>query len=216
MRIWGDPKTTARRFMSDSYWRQPLAWQRAAERDHVRRRVFCASMADVFEHDNHLDGVRQRLWELIERTPSLDWLLLTKRPQNICRMLPSTWIAQPRDNVWLGTSAESQVWADLRIPRLLSVPAIVHFVSAEPLLGPLDLQPYLGASRVNWVIGGGESGEQFRPMDVAWPRALAGQCQMAGVPYFHKQGSARYPGRDQELDGMLWRQFPRTLVGLSK
>jgi len=206
--IWGDPKTTARRFMGDAYWRQPLAWDRAAARDNVRRRVFCASMSDVFEHHQELDEPRQRLWTLIERTPWLDWLLLTKRPQNIARMLPPGWLEQPRENVWLGTSAESQPWAERRIPRLLSIPAVVHFVSAEPLLGPLDLAPFLAPERVNWVIGGGESGAQFRPMDVDWARGLRDQCQAAGVAYFHKQGASRYPGQQQELDGRLWHQFP--------
>jgi len=194
--------------MSDNYWRQPLAWHRAAERDNVRRRVFCASMADVFEHHSILDGPRERLWDLIERTPSLDWLLLTKRPQNMARMLPRQWLDHPRDNVWLGTSAESQVWADLRIPRLLSVPAVVHFVSAEPLIGPLNLTPYLGGDGVNWVIGGGESGAGYRPMDVEWVRGLISQCQRSGAAYFHKQGSARYPGRGEEIDGRLWHEFP--------
>src|SRR5438552_7085521 len=204
--IWGDPKTTARRFMSDAYWRQPLAWDRAAARNDVRRRVFCASMSDVFEHHPDLDKARGRLWCLIEQTPRLDWLLLSKRPQNIARMLPPAWLAHPRENVWLGTSAESQHWAERRIPWLLSVPAVVHFVSAEPLLGPLDLTAYVSRDRVNWVIGGGESGSQFRPMDVDWARGLRDQCQAAAIPYFHKQGASRYPGKHQELDGRLWRQ----------
>jgi protein gp37 len=165
-------------------------------------------MADVFEHHPSLDEPRHRLWELIERTPSLDWLLLTKRPQNIARMLPRQWLDHPRENVWLGTSAESQVWADLRIPRLLSVPAVVHFVSAEPLIGPLDLSRFLGADGVNWVIGGGESGPEYRRMEVEWARALISQCRHTGVAYFHKQGSARYPSREQEIDGRLWHEFP--------
>jgi len=206
--IWGDPKTTPRRFMSDGYWRQPLAWNRAATRENIRRRVFCASMSDVFEHHPGLDAPRQRLWDLIEATPRLDWLLLTKRPQNIARMLPTLWLEYPRKNVWLGTSAESQSWAELRIPRLLSVPAVVHFVSAEPLLGPLELARYLGPDQVNWVIGGGESGINFRPMDLDWARSLRDQCQGADVAYFHKQGASRYPGQHQELDGRLWREFP--------
>ena len=194
--------------MSDNYWRQPLAWNRAAARDKVRRRVFCASMADVFEHHPSLDASRHRLWALIEQTPSLDWLLLTKRPQNIARMIPRSWLDHPQENVWLGTSAESQAWADLRIPRLVSVPAVVHFVSAEPLLGPLDLMPYLGGEGVNWVIGGGESGAGYRHMDVEWVRSLISQCQRKGAAYFHKQGSDRYPGRGQEIDGRVWHDFP--------
>ena len=76
--------------------------------------------------------------EMIEQTPYLDWLLLTKRPMNIKRMLPSEWLRNPRPNVWLGASVELQKWAELRIDALLEVPAVVHFLSAEPLLGPLN------------------------------------------------------------------------------
>ncbi len=93
--------------------------------------MFCASMADVFEVRAELNAWRERLWPLIEVTPSLDWLLLTKRPQNIQRMAP--WGKRWPNNVWLGTTAENQKYAELRIPHLLDAPARVHFISAEPL-----------------------------------------------------------------------------------
>src|SRR5688572_9500335 len=131
--IWG-PRAD-RRELSEAYWRQQLAWNAVARRSGKRTRLFCASMADVFEDRRDLDGKRDRLWPLIEATPDLDWLLLTKRPQNMRRLAP--WKAWPR-NVWAGTTAENQKWAQKRIPELLEVPAVVHFISAEPLLGPLD------------------------------------------------------------------------------
>lgn len=136
----------ARKRTSAAYWRQPLAWNRKAEREERRARVFCASMADVF--DNQADPAwRCDLWDLIWQTPHLDWLLLTKRPQNIAKMLPVKAAGALADwgtgwpNVWLGTTAENQAEADRRIPRLLTVPAANRFLSCEPLLGPVSLHP---------------------------------------------------------------------------
>jgi hypothetical protein len=123
--------------MSAKYWREPLRWNRKG-----RARVFSGSMCDVFEAHPEpevremQDAARDRLWELIEETPDLTWMLLTKRPGNIAGMAPATGF--PR-NVWLGTSVEDQTRADERIPQLLAVPAAVHFLSCEPLLGPVDL-----------------------------------------------------------------------------
>lgn len=126
-----------RRRTSDSNWRQPLAWNRKAEKEGRRYRVFCASLADVF--DNQAEEMwRADLWQLIEATPHLDWLLLTKRPQNVQNMLPTGW-GDGWPNVWLGTTVENQTEADRRIPHLLKVPAKVRFLSCEPLLGPVDL-----------------------------------------------------------------------------
>jgi protein gp37 len=129
---------------SAANWQQPLKWNRAAAAAGIRARVFCASMADVFDN-RAATRWRDDLWHLIHQTPHLDWLLLTKRPQNICGMLPTTDIGTPAwglgwPNVWLGTTVENQVEADRRIPKLLEIPAAVHFLSCEPLLGPVDLQ----------------------------------------------------------------------------
>ncbi|HEY1298117.1 MAG TPA: DUF5131 family protein [Chloroflexota bacterium] len=210
-RVWGNPKTTPRRRFGERHWQEPYAWNRTAERTGVRRRVFCASMADVFEEHPQLELERQKLWPLIEQTPNLDWLLLTKRPQNIRRMLPPSWLERPRPNVWLGTSAETQVWADLRIPRLLEVPAIVHFVSAEPLLDNLDLSAYLGPERVNWVIAGGESGAGHRPLNAEWVRSLQVQCAAGGAGFFFKQvGGRTHASGGRLLDGREWLESPRT------
>lgn len=140
--VWGPAKTTARREMSESYWKQPLKWNRDAERAGERKRVFCASMADVFEDHPQLDYWRMRLWDLIEQTQMLDWLLLTKRPENMTRMADN-WAGGWPANVWAGTSVENQEYADKRIPELLKVLARVRFLSCEPLLGPVDLSRWL-------------------------------------------------------------------------
>ena len=162
---------------SDKNWRQPIRWNYEAADENRRRRVFCASLADVF--DNQVDPLwRSDLWELIAATPWLDWLLLTKRPQNIAKMLP----AAPRQNIWLGTTVENQAEANRRIPHLLAVWAMVHFVSCEPLLSPVDLPP-----GIDWVICGGESGPGKRLMDLAWARSLRDHCAHNGVPFFMKQ-----------------------------
>jgi protein gp37 len=201
--------------MSDRYWQKPLKWNRDAERSGVPARVFCASMADVFEDHPHVVDARARLWQLIEQTPWLRWQLLTKRPQNITGMAP--WGNRWPGHVWIGTSVEDQQRADERIPILLEVDAAVRFLSCEPLLDMLDLKPYLTPGRdvteanpdapdrsitrgreggcgtwersapLQWVIAGGESGPQARPMDPAWPRRLRDQCAAAGTDFFFKQ-----------------------------
>ena len=132
---WGAGET--RRVTSDSYWRQPLKWDRDAAAAGERRRVFCASLADVF--DNAWPAwVRERLFALIRATPHLDWMLLTKRPGNIAKMLPADWGAG-YPNVWLGCTVVNQAEANRDIPKLVAVPARVRFLSLEPLLGPVDL-----------------------------------------------------------------------------
>ncbi len=189
--VWG-PKSSRRTF-SDAHWREPLKWNRDAEENALRARVFCASMADVFEARKELDAERARLWELIALTPALDWLLLTKRPENVLKMTP--WLDPWPANVWLGTTVESDKFAEKRLPDLVAAPAVIHFVSCEPLLGALDLKRWLsprrarsGASRsVDWVIAGGESGGHSRQMDPTWARGLRDQCLAAGVAFHFKQ-----------------------------
>lgn len=143
---WG--KDLPRVAAGEDYWRQPLAWERNAIKAGERRRVFCASTADVFEDRDDLDAPRARLFDLIEATPGLDWLLTTKRADAIMRRVPAAWhILFPR-NVWMLVSVEDQKAADARIPWLLKVPAVVRGLSMEPLLGPVDLDqptcPYCG------------------------------------------------------------------------
>lgn len=183
--LWGG--RAPRRFFSDAHWREPLRWNLQACQAGERRRVFCASMADVFEARCDLDPWRERLWPLIEATPYLDWLLLTKRPECVGDHVP--WGRRWPHNVWIGTTVENQHWADKRLPLLMHYPAAVRFVSCEPLLGALDLGRWLRAAprQLDWVIAGGESGHKARPMNPAWARALRDQCKDAGVPFHFKQ-----------------------------
>lgn len=150
--VWG--KDAERRFFGDKHWAEPLRWDAAAAAAGYPALVFCASMADVFEDRADLVDHRARLWDLIAATPHLIWQLLTKRPENVRGMVPDRWITHPLDdidyiigdwpaNVWIGTTVEDQERADERIPHLLAIPAPVRFLSCEPLLGPLDLSPWL-------------------------------------------------------------------------
>jgi protein gp37 len=173
----GPPKRT-----SDANWRKPIAWDRKAAAAGVRRRVFCASLADVFDNQAP-EQWRADLWALIAATPHLDWLLLTKRPQNILGMLPIMW-GDGWPNVWLGCTTENQDEFNRRWPRLNAVPARVHFVSYEPALGPLALPQ--GAAP-DWVVAGGESGSHARPAHPDWFRALRDQCRSRGIAYHFKQ-----------------------------
>jgi protein gp37 len=181
--LWGG--TAPRRFFSGNHWREPLKWNAEAEREGVRARVFCASMADVFEPRKDLDPWRDKLWDLIERTPHLDWLLLTKRPGHIRHVYP--WAQDPRENVWLGTTAENQRWADRRIERLLTVDARIRFLSCEPLLSAIDITSWLNKGVIGWVIAGGESGGEARPTHPNWIRSLRDQCSTHNVPFHFKQ-----------------------------
>ena len=237
--VWGPASTTARRFFGAEHWRQPLKWNADAAAAGERRRVFCASMADVFETTDHPLQIttRDRLWQLIRQTDWLDWLLLTKRPENIERMLPDGYWP----NVWLGTSTEDQRRANERVPVLLELRnrAAVLFLSVEPMLGPVDLREWLpyytacGASRdpetvaaledlfkaavrhmggppLSWVIVGGESGPQHRPFELDWARSLRDQCQAAGVAFHYKQfGGRTHAEGGCELDGREWKEFPQ-------
>ena len=182
--IWGPGRQ--RRTFAEKHWHEPLKWDALAAATNIRARVFCASMADVFEDNRQLNDERTRLWHLIEETPHLDWLLLTKRPHLIAEMVPSAWLTDPRENVWYGTSVESpEVYA--RLDALRHTPAVVRFVSAEPLLAPLT---DLDLAGLHWVIAGGESGSGARPMDEAWVRLIRDQFQAAGVAFFMKQMGA--------------------------
>lgn len=208
---WG--KEARRRFMSDKRWKEPLKWNAEAVRRGERHRVFCASMADVFElldaghpDADAQDTARERLWALIEETPQLDWLLLTKRPENIRLLLPDRWIVSwPQENVWLGVTTENQEQADKRIPILCQAPAVVRFLSYEPALAPI--RPDL--SLIDWVIAGAESGQRRRPMSEDWVRSIRDQCIAQGVPFFYKQKMVdSMKVETPKLDGRQWIQFP--------
>lgn len=202
----------SRRRTTPANWRQPLKWNAAAERAGIRPRVFCASLADVFDNDVP-DEWRIALWELIAATPHLDWLLLTKRIGNAARMLPvmdSTrpgyrpWNQRwPWPNVWLGATIATQEEADRDIPKLIALPAVVRFLSCEPLLGPIDLSRLIrwgngNLTMVKWVIVGGESGPRARPFVLGWGKEIVRQCREAGAACFVKQVGAMPVNREGE------------------
>jgi len=229
---------------AESMWREPVKWNALAEiwikNEGRRPRVFCASLADVFEawdgpmldHNGHqlftingdewfteaeypecrpltMNDCRQRLFKLIDATPNLDWLVLSKRPENVRRMWPHLddgagyMVPNKIENVWLGTSVANQETAEQAIPELLKCRdlAKVLFLSCEPLIGPVDLSSRIGRNLlpsehglsnwpqdgIDWVIVGGESGPKARPCDTGWILDVIVQCKSAGVPCFVKQ-----------------------------
>lgn len=175
--------------MSEKYWTQPQRWNEEAKQSGKVHRVFCASMADVFEgHKQTLEHL-SRLFDLIIATPYLTWQLLTKRPENILGLVPKSWRELFPSNVWMGTSAENQEELEKRIEHLIHVPAHVLYLSCEPLLGPLTLPVDVndGAGFVDWIIAGGESGPRARPMHPDWVRSLRDQCEATGTAFFFKQ-----------------------------
>lgn len=220
--VWGP--TNKRRTFGENHWLEPIKWNKSAELQNVRMRVFCASMADVFEDNPGVESERAKLWSLISVTPMLDWLLLTKRPENIQRLTP--WRNDWPTNVWAMTSIEDQDTAEERLPLLIQVPAVVRGLSVEPLLGKVNLEPWL--NRVQWVIVGGESGPGARPMDIAWVRSIRDQCLNHGVPFFFKQWGEWSPSSDiihknkmirtgkkasgRLLDNIYWNQLPRPTI----
>lgn len=230
-----------RRRTGESNWNNPIRWNKNADKffaKHGRRqRVFCASMADVF--DNEVDPQwRTDLFRLIAATPNLDWLILTKRIGNAMTMLadataevefsdasiPKYTSGNPWPNVWLGATICNQEEADRDIPKLLAVPAAKRFLSIEPMLGPIDLpgMVYYGTEssggivplrekghiQLDWVICGGESGHGARPMHPEWVRSLRDQCAEAKVPFLFKQWG-EWASRYTTLteEKMVFRQF---------
>jgi protein gp37 len=197
-----------RKRTSEANWRKPRQWAKAARNAGgiiKRPRVFCASLADVWDNQVPVQW-RRDLFNLIYETPELDWLLLTKRPENIGDML---WAAigeaelWPWPNVWLGTTAEDQKNYDRRLAALSKIPARVRFVSYEPAIGPLT--PKTGIGTVpDWIICGGESGRGARYMQPYWARLLLDHCADDGIAFFMKQmtGKAPIPA------DLLVRQFP--------
>jgi protein gp37 len=202
---WGD---APRRRTTEANWRLPLKWNAQAEREGRRFRVFCASLADVF--DNTAPALwRQELMSLIVRTPNLDWQLLTKRIGNAKRMLSDASMHdgllltandeyRPPANLWIGATIVNREELLRDAEKLKATPASVRFWSVEPLLEdlgviPRDLLP-------DWVIVGGESGPGARPMHPDWARSLRDQCAAAGVPFLFKQWGEWTPGENVERE----------------
>jgi protein gp37 len=223
---WGNH---TRKRTSEIYWRAPLRWNELASQfekaHHRRQRVFCASLADVF--DNQVNKTwRADLFRLIRACDKLDWLLLTKRPQNIAKMLPADW-GSGYQNVWLGATAEDQKRYDQRWAHLSRINCAVSFISYEPAIGPLRLNS--NGPQPDWLISGGESGGHARIMNPKWARDVISDCKKFGVAPFHKQwGTYRSnpfvyenghslkdaESQDQEgkggglIDGQIIREFP--------
>jgi len=223
---WGNHE---RKRTTTDYWKAPVIWNRNADRFEAanghRQRVFCASLADVFDNQAEADW-RKDLFSLIRQTPRLDWLLLTKRPFNIARFLPDDW-GNGYHNVWLGMTAEDQERFDARWQHLASVPAVVRFVSYEPAIGALSIAD--ADVKPDWLIVGGESGGGARSMKPAWVRSIVDECRQFGVaPFFKQWGTPKnnplfatyYYSQDALkvidpngkggglLDGKIVREFP--------
>lgn len=269
---WG--KGAPRRRTSVKNWNEPLKWNKQAAfanaallGEEIRPRVFCASLADWLDDEVPIEWLADLL-QLIHKTPNLDWLLLTKRPENWRKRLEKVlavfhdrqgtydqdtrfwledWLEQigitasPK-NIWIGTTVEDQTRANQRVPQLLEIPAKVRFLSCEPLLDLVNLVPSgaLGCNcpdqeqpdgtlearcsgrcafyrhsidkmrRIDWVIVGGESGQDCRPFNPDWARSLRDQCKNASVAFFMKQmGGTRKPFAEIPDDLMI-REFPET------
>lgn len=198
----GGPKTSGPGFgvtLHPDVLNLPRKWRKP-------RRVFVNSMSDLFHSDVPSSFVAA-VWDTMRATPQHQFQILTKRPRRM-RDLMRTAVPggpDPLPNVWLGTSVENQHWADQRIPLLLEAPAAVRFLSCEPLLGPIDLTPYLEG--LGWVIVGGESGPNYRPMNPDWLHQIVDDCQYEGVPVFVKQNSGPRPGMSVP-DGPWPQEFP--------
>ena len=167
-------------------------------------------MADVCEDRRDLDGVRARLRELIAATPFLTWQLLTKRTEHFDRLLPHI---GDMSNVWLGTTVENNAYAAKRLPPLLSTQAFVRFISAEPLLEPLDLSSWMPGRGISQVIVGGESGPRARPFKSAWAADVLRQCRLANVRCFIKQMGSNCVdlGRMKQAHGADPSEWPEEL-----
>lgn len=187
-------------------WSDPYRWERRARETGLPELVFTCSLSDWFIEET--DQWRDDLWAIVHDCPHLIFQILTKRPQRIRDHLPANW-GDGYGNVWLGTSVERADYLG-RVDVLRQVPAQVRFISAEPLLGPLS---ELDLTDVQWLIVGGETGPEYRPMDHAWARELRDMAVDAGTAYFFKQSSGRLPGRGDQLDGLEWKQFPEIPPG---
>ncbi len=189
--------------MSANHWGEPLKWNAQARNQGIRYRVFCASMADVFE-ERAPESEQTRLWNLIVETPHLDWQILTKRPERIVECLPTDW-GHGYSNVWLGTSVEDERVIK-RIECLKQIPAVVRFISLEPLIGPI---PNLSLQGIHWAIVGGESGNGARPMRKEWVLDIQEQCRIQNVPFFFKQwGGIHKKKAGRELEGEFYNAMP--------
>jgi protein gp37 len=180
---------------------KPLHWKKP-------KMIFVNSMSDLF-HELVPDEFIERVFAVMAQAGQHTYQVLTKRPKRMMEWCEQHY-PMSLPNVWLGTSVENQRAVDERLPYIKNTRAAVRFLSCEPLLEDIDLRLWenLADPGIDWVICGGESGPKFRPMDLAWARSLRDQCIDAGIPFFFKQGSGRFPGQNTELDGCTWQEFP--------
>lgn len=196
--VWG--KDANRQRTSEGNWKKPLKWNKQAE-ETGQNLVFCVSLADIFEDNAKLIQWRYDLFQLILQTPNLEWQILTKRPENINRLLP---IELPQ-NVWLGTSVEDERVVE-RAEILKTTNAKIKFISYEPAIGALAHA--IDLTGIDWLIYGGESGPGYRPENKQWARDIMQLCRETGTAFFHKQSSAFRTEMGIELDGQIIREFP--------
>lgn len=204
--LWGD---NARRQVTKTPWQSVKQWQQAASDgkpgllDNGKHLVFLGSLMDWAEDREDLIEPRKRMWEVVRSCPDLWFQMLTKRPENIRKFLPSDW-GDGYENVWLGTSVEDMrvAW---RADYLRDIPAVVRFISYEPALGSLKSLDITG---IDWVIFGGESGSGYRPADHEWAREMELKCGATGSAFFFKQSAAYRTEMGIELDGRIVRKFP--------
>ncbi len=214
--IWGADKP--RRFFKQKHWNEPLKWDKDADGNDVRPRVFCASMADVFEThgeksiQDNLNFYRQELGNLIIDTQNLTWMLLTKRPEDMFRYMNLMFDGCDNipDNVWIGTTAENQAMYDKRSRALFEVRQYVSntFLSVEPQLESITMTGYVP----DWVIVGGESGPGCRPFNPDWARLLRDQCREDDAAFFMKQlgGVQNHHAELSDLpEDLQIREYPR-------
>lgn len=252
LRIWGDD-APRRTWFGPDHWTDPIKWNRAAEKEGERRRVFVASMADIFEDRPELVPLRYRALSIMRVTPWLDYLLLTKRSGLIRSQLvgaleygraleraavtidvidehtqTNTWIdhwlyGMPPDNVWVGATAENPSWLDVRAAELASVPALVRFLSCEPLLAGIpNLSAWVGrgalfidrkrdAGPIDWVVVGLESGNGRRDPGIRVLLDVVDVCTRERVPVHVKQDCAFKSGEQGRIPDDVWqrKEFPR-------
>lgn len=218
--------------LNEQWLTQPMRWKRP-------RMVFVCAHADLF-HDAVPDEWIDLIFSAMELSPQHTFQVLTKRASRMRDYINSrAWKNYPLPNVWLGVSVEDQAAADVRIPLLLDTPAAIRWISAEPLLGPVDISDHLWGRAnpcddcpqdadcdcgftprhkvtlepaLHWVVVGGESGLNARPMHPQWARDLRDQCEAAGVPFLFKQWGEWLPMLGQR-EGVPVKQKTETPDG---
>ena len=194
-RFGGEPGVVVR---SKTTFNDPLHWK-------APKLIFACSWSDWFIQE--ADIWREEAWEIIRRTPQHTYQILTKRPHRIIDHLPEDW-GTGWENVWLGVSIENKDFL-FRKEILQGIPAFLRFISAEPLLGPIDFHDLTG---IHWLITGGESGPKARPMKSEWAISIKKQCQDSGVIYFHKQNGGNIKKENvwggKKLEGKVWSDIP--------